>query len=161
MSLTLTGVGLNTAAGGDTIIMPYYEHHPAWSSYDASSNYTYTRYQGAVYIGGGEAYDSGAFADGDSISWYVNLAAGTYSYTMLVETAPSFGIVDCSLDASVFLSADFYSAGGAKNVNKSASGIVVAADGNYTLKLQANGKNASSSSYGFYPQWFSFLRTGA
>lgn len=160
--LATLGVGGANAAV-DTIIMPYYEHHPTWSSIDASSGVTYTRYQSNLRLGGGlGGHSSLADADdGDYISFYVCLAAGTYTLTVLYDKDNLRGIMEASLDGSVIGTYDAYTAGTTFNAVASFTSVAVATDGVYTFKLALNGKNASSTDYAWAADWFSFTRTGA
>ena len=158
---TLGVGGADTAS--DTYLAPYFEHHPAWASYDAVSGVTFTRYQNSSYIGGGLAGQSGVgdAESGDSESWYVWLAAGTYTLKELHQRGPNSAIAELFLDSTSLGTYDGYVAVADFNNVTTITSIVVASDGNYTFKIAANGKNASSADYLLLPQWFSFIRTGA
>ena len=152
---------INTYLTADTFLAGYYVNHPAWSSYDAESGFNYTRFQHSSYIGGGVVYQGALNDDGDSVSFYVNLAAGTYQLDILHVTFNNFAIVEMFLGGVSLGTSDWYSAGTVANVLATVSGVSVAENGNYEFKLQANGKNASSTDYTVEPQWFSFTRTAA
>lgn len=149
--------------GANTYLAPYFEHHPAWSSYDAESGFNYTRVQASTFIGGGVARQGtdGTADDGDSVSWYVNLAAGTYTLTVMDQRNINRSIHEYFLDATSLGTSDRYNGSNDSNAIVEFTGITVSAEGNYTFKIAANGKNASSSEYYVSCFWFSFLRTGA
>lgn len=149
------------ATATDTIIMPYFEHHPAWSSYDAITGMTYSRAQNSNHIGGGRAQQGGTPAIGDDLSWYVSLDSGTYTLTVMATSNNNRAIIDLTLDGSSIGSYDAYSASLNHNAIATFTGIVVSTPGNYLLKMDVSGKNASSNNYYFPGNWFSFIRTGA
>ena len=150
-------------ATGDTSIAPYMENHPTWSSYDTQSGFNYTRSQYSGYLGGGEVYQGSEVSadDGDYFTQYVWLAAGTYTFTFMYSKYVKNSIIEVFLDATSLGTFDSYSAGAAYNVVGSITSITVAADGVYSVKFKASGKNASSSDYYVEATWWGMLRTGA
>jgi hypothetical protein len=55
---------------------------------------------------------------------------------------------------------DAYNAGDIYN-NILAVTAIALTEGVHTIRMTANGKNASASAYYLFPQWFSLERTGA
>lgn len=147
----------------DTIIMPYRHEGPAWATYDAESGFNYTRAQSSTFLGGGVARQgTDATADnGDSVSWFVNLAAGTYTLTVIDQRNINRAIHEYFLDSTSLGTSDRYNATNDSNAVVEITGIVVAADGNYTFKMAANSKHASSTEYYVQASWWCWTRTGA
>ena len=143
----------------DIFLMSYYENQPGWSSFDASTGTAFVRQQTSLRLSGGSTNDHTG-ANSSSISWYVNLAPGTYAFTISGPTHSEASIYEMSLDGVVFGTQDFYSGSTVQNFVAEVTGISVVSESNYLLKVQANGKNASSSGYDVYVSWFTFTRTG-
>jgi hypothetical protein len=150
------------AVAGDTFISNGLQDVMTWSSVDGSSGVTYTRSQSSTYYGGGVGGGSSLadMDDGDYQEWFVNLTAGTYTLTVVRHRTTASAIVRFSLDGTSLGTADFYGAT-AVNIVDTITGITVAADGNYTLRAAADGKNASSTDYQVSIQALSLTRTGA
>lgn len=159
----LASVGVGGGATTDTSIAPYMEDRPTWSSYDTESGFNYTRSQYSGYLGGGEVYQGGEpqADDGDYFTQYVWLAAGTYTFTFMYSKYVKNSIIEVFLDATSLGTFDSYSAGAVYNAVGSATSITVAADGVYSVKFKASGKNASSADYYVEAIWWGMLRTGA
>lgn len=119
------------------------------------------RNQNANHLSGGIRGSSPVpTAAGSYREWKFLLAAGTWVFTLIYYMGSSAGIIDISLDGSVFVNdLDMYSAGASYNNVSDTTGIVVAASGIYTLRIEVVNKNASSSGYGFSQNWLAFRRT--
>lgn len=148
--------------GGDTFIMSYRQDVMTWSSVDGSGGMTYTRVQASFLLSGGMSRqaNSGDSDNGDYMEWFVNLSAGTYTLTVVYRQATTSPIVDYKLDGVTVATVDQYGTL-TDNVVAAATGIVVAADGNYTLRALVNGKNASSTDYWMQTKTVTLTRTGA
>lgn len=146
----------------DIFIMNHRQDVMTWSSVDGSSGMTYTRAQASTLLSGGLSRQNGGgdSEDGDYMEWFVNLAAGTYNLTVVYRQATTSPIVDYKLDGVTVATVDQYGAA-AENTVASATGITVAADGNYTLRALVNGKNASSTDYYMQTKTITLTRTGA
>lgn len=151
------------ATSSDTFIMPYRQDHLGWSSNDGTSGVTYTRTQGSGNIGGGYAGQNGAADadDGDYWDAFFNLAAGTYTFTVLYRANTTHGILELLLDGVSLGTIDTYNGSATNNNVSSISSVSVAADGNYTLRMKVNGKNASATDYLLAVQSVTATRTGA
>lgn len=89
-----------------------------------------------------------AAANGDTFTNSCFLRAGTYTLSIIGQTANDQGIVDWYLDGGLIVNGqDWYSAGTTRNVIKTASGLVIPDDGYHILKGSINGKNGASSNY--------------
>lgn len=86
------------------------------------------------------------FATGAHIRWACALAAGTWSFRMVLGRNSSGGIVELMLGATVLGSLDTYHASLTSMVVTEVTGVAVAG-GATTLGLRVNGKNASSAGY--------------
>lgn len=148
--------------GGDTSILPYRVDVLAWSSADGVSGMTYTRNQSSSNLGGGSALQASAADadDGDYMEWDVLTAAGTYRLDLVYMTAANYAVVDVLIDGSSIGTFDAYSASLTRNVVGSVTGISMTA-GHHTVRVAANGKNASSTDYFITPQSVTLTRTGA
>lgn len=125
-------------------------------SYDSrSSGWARETYNG--YIGGTTLYSDNA--NGRWVEYQVWIPAGTWSFDLLSYRFSSQGIVDISLDGSEVGSIDLYSGSSQLNYKSTATGIVVPETKIYTLRMTVDGKNASSSSYGFQYVGMQFRRT--
>lgn len=146
----------------DTFIMPYQQTSMMWSSTDGSSGMTYTRTQSSARLSGGSGNQANAADadDGDYYEFFYNLAAGTYTLTVIFPKTTDLGIVRASLDGSSLGTQDFY-AGYSENHVWEITGITVSADGNYTLRFAVDGKNASSTDYRMVIYCATMTRTGA
>ena len=146
----------------DSAILPYRVDVLAWSSVDGSSGVTYTRSQSSTILGGGVAGQSNAANadDGDYMEWDVLVDAGTYRIDLFIITATDRAIHDVLIDGSSIGTTDGYSAGTVRNVVASFTGVALAA-GHHTVRVAANGKNASSTDYFISPQSLTLTRTGA
>lgn len=131
---------------------------PAWADwYEASA--TPTRTQISACIGGG--YLATADANGAYVGYQVATAAGTFTLRLLYVTYLSNGKFQMSIDGvDVGALTDSYAAGAVRNNLYEATGLALT-EGAHTIRMTANGKNASSSGHTLHPQWFSLERTGA
>lgn len=109
------------------------------------------------YLGG--AFWNSSATDGDNVSYKVYLDAGTYTLLISGNTWPHAGITDIYLDAVEIASFDWYADPVVKNVRQLQTGITVASSGIYTLKIQLDGKHASSNGYQFLPSYIALWRT--
>ena len=146
----------------DSAILPYRVDVMAWSSADAVSGMTYTRGQNSSNLSGGFAQqlDATDASDGDYMEWDVLVAAGTYRLDLVYMTAANYAVVDVLIDGSSIGTFDAYSASLTRNVVGSVTGISMTA-GHHTVRVAANGKNASSTDYFITPQSATLTRTGA
>lgn len=111
---------------------------------------------------GYQSQSTGTADDGDYIEWYVNLAAGTYTFTTIYATSTTFAILAFTLDGvSMGATVDGYAASLTLNNVAQRTGVTVSTDGLHTLRMTATGKNASSTDYVMAMQSFNFVRTGA
>lgn len=89
-----------------------------------------------------------AAANGDVFTHGCLLAAGTYTFSVLGFTGTDRGKIDWTLDGvSIAAGQDWYAASGARNVVKTATGVVVAAGGWHTLTGTINGKTGAPGGY--------------
>ena len=146
-------------AGGDTFTMPYRQDVMAWSSTDAATP-TMARFQSSACLGGGIAWQGSAANanNGDYFDWYVSLAAGTYTLTVVWNRTNSSGKGDWKLDGTLIGTIDYNGTDSTNNVT-TFTGVTVAADGNYTLRVIINGTNGTD--YLMTTQAVTLHRTGA
>lgn len=86
--------------------------------------------------------------DGDSVSYKVFLAAGTYTLSILFGTMNiHMGITDVDIDDVEIASWDLYAVVSVTNIRKTDTGNVIATDGVKTLTVRVDGKNPSSDKY--------------
>lgn len=149
--------------GFDSVILPYRVDVMAWSQ-ASSPNATYNRAQSSSYFGGGVAglltgsdADNGDYFDigGDLV-----LDAGRYSVTVIYTKASQYGILDVKIDGVSIGTIDLYSAATTNNNVSTFTGVSLAA-GPHSLRLAANGKNASSGDYMLAIASITLTRTGA
>ena len=100
-------------------------------------------------------------ADGDNVSFKVEVKAGTYTLYVVDAKGPSMAKIDVYVDATKVISAsDRYFASSLIPYFMTASSLSLTA-GEHTIKIQINGKNASSSGYYAHLGYFTLGRTGA
>ena len=105
----------------------------SWSvSHNASSAYSFTI--------------QNAGSDADNMTYKAYLAAGTYSYAMIVTQHTDSGKVEVQFDGSVKGTHDLYGST-TENIEFRVNSISVATSGLASVKLNINGKNASSSGF--------------
>lgn len=97
---------------------------------------------------------------GNEMTWEVPLQAGTYVFGLVHRVGPDRGIYDIQLEGTTILTLDGYAAAEAEAFTEE-TGVVVPADGVYSVRFLMSSKNASSSNYYAAIQFFSFARTGA
>jgi hypothetical protein len=99
--------------------------------------------------------------DGSWISWQQTVAAGTFTMNVLYVKGGSGGKFQMSVDGvDVGALTDAY-AGVASYNNVLSIADIALTEGVHTIRMTANGKNASAANYQLVPQWFSLERTGA
>lgn len=104
------------------------------------------RYQA---INGSKLCNQGS--NGDNISYLVYLVAGTWTLRIYHHKDTDHGKLDVYIDAAKVVSAlDTYASGASDNNVSTTTGIVIAASGLKTLKIEVNGKNDLSSAYSAY-----------
>lgn len=156
--------GRSRSSGPTDVFMAAYDLDVVpWSSWDTDGSATPTRVQNSTALGQGYQSQSAATADdGDYIEWYVNLAAGTYTFTTIYILSTNTAIVAFTLDGvSMGATLDTYAASPTFNNVAQRTGITVSTSGVHTLRMTATGKNASSADYSMQMQTFNFVRTGA
>lgn len=150
---------IKTSAGGDegadSDDLPWIVGVPIMSYSSQSSGWARETYNG--YVGGTNLYSDNA--NGRWVEYQVWIPAGTWSFDLLSYRFSSQGIVDISLDGSEVGSIDLYSGSSQLNYKSTATGIVVPETKIYTLRMTVDGKNASSSNYGFQYVGMQFRRT--
>lgn len=97
-------------------------------------------------------------ANGDNVSFKVFLDVGTYTLMLIHHKNTDAGIVDISIDGVEVDSIDLYAAL-TWNVRSIQTGITISSSGLKTLKLEVDGKNASSSNYKYYMVYLALWRT--
>ena len=162
-STGIVASGYYAVVAGDTFIMGYRQDVLGWSSADAVSGMTFTRTQASGNLGGGSAGQNGAAdaEDGDYWDVFVNLASGTYTFTLIHLKGTALGVCELLLDGTSLGTIDCYNASNTDDNVSAITGVAVAADGNYTLRIKVNGKHASSSDYLLGVQAVTMTRTGA
>jgi len=99
-------------------------------------------------------------ANGNAIEWHFYARKGTYNLTVLGITANNYAKVSAWVIGGTLIPIqDWYSAVAANNVKK-VYVVDVPADGNNTIQLFADGKNAASSNYRFVVGEMLLSRTG-
>ena len=91
-----------------------------------------------------------AAADGDQIRQDFVIAAGIYSLMTLGIHFTNRGKLDYYID-DVFIGGqqDWYQSSVVRNIHKTITNVAIPSSGRHVLRLQINGKNASSSAYFF------------
>ena len=146
----------------DSVILPYRFDLMVWAGPDTVSGFNATRYQSSSALGGGRfGQQSAAAADsGDYYEINFTVEAGTWTFTILYQKNPNSPIHDIIVDGSSIGTIDSYAAGTTHNNLATISGVSLIS-GNHTLKVLANGKNASSGDYNLAIQSITLTRTGA
>lgn len=120
----------------------------------------FARTQDSASLGGG--YNSNATGVlNDQYVWDVLLDSGTWAIDLIYRSGPARAIATIYLDSTSVGSVDMYAASNTSNVVATVSGISVASVGNYSLKLKAESKNASSTAYNMTFHLIILRRTGA
>lgn len=110
-------------------------------------------------------YNNGSFgngathSNGDNVTYNVYLTAGTYSLRMIAKKLSGGGICKVYLNAENIAIFDTYNSGDLDNQIFSQTGIAITANGIYSLKLNLEGKNASSSNYYLFANGLALWRT--
>lgn len=152
----LYDTGIWTKVAGPTDTMPWsIELSPftkpatqtTWSSLIAFSTQLY-----------GGWLQSGT-TQGSQIGWDINLAAGTWTISLLALKASDAGIITIALDGVSVGTLDLYAASNSANQVLNLSGVAVANSGNKRLTLTLSTKNGASSAYAGYLSWVSLRRT--
>jgi hypothetical protein len=157
--LTTNGSGTVTwedAGGGGSGRGLYGLMHPSNYSAIGAGTWAYT-YNASSYLQGYLRNSSNA--NGDSMSWSIELAEGTYTFVWVVLIGADGGKIDVIVDGTTEDTIDLYNAGPVFNTIKKITGITVAADKTITVTLTANGKHASSGGYKCYNGGFWFMKT--
>lgn len=104
-------------------------------------------------------------SDGDTVTWDVYLAAGTYTFRLLHHKASSRPILDFALDGTLFgtlggssSTIDQYNSS-STTARDDITGIVVSSSATYAFRVRVNGKNASSSAYNPSLSFMAFTQT--
>lgn len=103
-------------------------------------------------------------ANGDEVSFYVPLKAGTYAFECWFTKNTNRGKVDIYLDGATFVTGiDLYAASATYNSVTNVTGLTVTGDGLHTITFKMNGKNGSSATpyYVLSFTYFTMKRTGA
>lgn len=95
----------------------------------------------------------------DNISYKSYLAKGTYTLKLLTATVNYGAIIGVNIDDDEKGTIDTYSAGLVYNVKKEITDIVISSSGLKTIKLNVNGKHASSTDYQMYIHAIELVRT--
>lgn len=121
----------------------------------------YARNQNNARLGGGWGGGSGTSGNnGDYMEWDVLLDAGTWAVDAIYPKNTGQAIAEVLIDGVSVGTVDTYAASGSNNNVTTWTGFTVATPGYYTVRWAANGKNASSSSYGLTLQLLVLRRTG-
>lgn len=97
-------------------------------------------------------------AQNDAVWWYVPLAAGTYSFTLVYIRGTSTGIYSVRIDSVEVGTVDSYGTAQYNTVG-TVTGVSVATTGRKEIRLVMASKNASSSGYRGDLQHLTILRT--
>lgn len=110
----------------------------------------------------GYGYSDPGVVGGDDYEWFLPMAAGTWTVTVIWRGDSDRGIFTVALGGSTLATGwDQYAASAASNQVTSWTGITVANDGIYELNFLNTGKNVSSTDYRLSLQTISAWRTGA
>lgn len=121
------------------ILIPCY----AWSAYTGSvPTVTVSAQQPFCFYSTRASY-----ATNDSVTYKVDIPAGTYSLALMYLKGNSGGIVDVTLGGSAVVTLDTYTALNTYNQVSTTTGLTVATGGIKDIVLQTNGKHASSLNY--------------
>lgn len=101
--------------------------------------------------------ENGSLANGDNISYTIWTEAGTYTVFALGLTVGDSGIMEIEIDGTSVASFDQYGSL-TDNVQFTQTGVVISG-GAHTVKVNCNGKNASSSGYHLRLQYLTLIRT--
>lgn len=158
----LVRTGVTTASGDLDFDAKHIDIMPWGAGSDALTGGAFdvfTASAGAL-SGGYNQNPPASAANGQTKSWYVPLAAGTWTLTALYIKNFDAGIFAVTLGgATVTTGWDHYVNGTTFNVSTNWTGITVADDGVYELRFTTNGKNALSADYALYLQWLTFVKT--
>lgn len=103
--------------------------------------------------------NDGSPSDGDEINFKVALQQGTYTLFLVTRQNADTPIIDVDLGGTQIASFDTYAAGLDEDHFFSQASIAIATDGLQTLRVYADGKNASSNNYVMDLQAIIFVRT--
>jgi len=126
------------AAGGHITILPlsyYVAGQGTWKIYHDSR----------LYLSWEFVNDT--IANHDNISWKITLPKGTYTLLVVGNTGPNMGILKWYINTTLVTTSDMYGATAEFNRRVYQTGINVPSSGIKDLKLEIDGKNASSSNY--------------
>jgi hypothetical protein len=126
------------AAGGHITIVPL--------SYYVAGQGTWKNYQDSrLYLSCEFVNDT--IANHDNVSWKITLPKGTYTLLVVGNTGPNMGILKWYINTTLVTTSDMYGATAEFNRRVYQTGINVPSSGIKDLKLEIDGKNASSSNY--------------
>jgi hypothetical protein len=151
MSQEHAGIGLQECNCGVIQVNPgdfYRVRKGVWTFGANGASYTY------FFFGNGTTA-----LNKDGIDYKIFLAKGTYTFRCLAITNTNRGIIELLVDGVSQGTLDGYSGGAVNNVLQSIANIVITKSKIYTVTIQVNGKNASSSAYYITFSTVSFLRT--
>lgn len=98
-------------------------------------------------------------ADGDEVNYKIALQKGTYKLYLMTRAYVDTPIIKVRLGGTLLATFDTYQAGEDNDHEFSQASISIATDGLQTLRVYADGKNASSSHHLMYLQAIVFVRT--
>lgn len=150
---TIRGIGTGTASATSTGTAVAYPNKAIMFMDEcvlvtgSALSFTYVNVDSHPYA---YTYQQVSLANNESSQVTFFIGSGTYTISILGISGGSKGKIDWYLDEVLISSAqDWYSASRTGNVTKTISSITITSPGNHTLRWISNGKNASSSAYGW------------
>jgi hypothetical protein len=144
---TWTSMAPTGISSGHITILPY--------SYNAINQGTWAFTTDASYMTSGVFYNTSQ-ASGDSLTFKVYLAKGTYTFMSTTSSSGAGGILKANLGVTLIASHDTYTGGAGRQVT---ANIAVATDGLYDLTIFSNTKHGSSSGYYMQIHYLALWRT--
>lgn len=143
---SLTGGRLSLNSSAATLARYVESFCDTWTFTGGARTYGFTTtndHPHGFYVHQGNANNTTDYMEGE-----VELAAGTYTLTVLSQKGNNRGLLKVEVNGVNLGNVDLYNAAAAlNNQQDSIAGVVIATSGRQTIRLTKAGKNASSSSY--------------
>ena len=107
----------------------------------------------------GWVFGNSTHDDLDEVDYQAYMAAGTYTFMILINKSPESGILDIDVNGVEVASFDLYTAGWSRNNRLTQAAIAIATSGLKTITFRVDGKHASSTNHYAIYAYACFWRT--